>query len=171
MSQPERANQQSKPRAKREAPKSLSRPPNVVEIDRSAVFVWRGADYPVLPAGRYTVRGVRIQGPMWVYAYRRWSLRVEFTLIDEPVSLSAFFNFGNDRSGCKIGRMSRFYKAWVIAKGEHPRHGERMSPNIFLEGQIFEVDVEECNRDSEGKPKQDAEMYSRIVRIVSAKWP
>ena len=107
---------------------------------------------------------------MWVYAYRRWSLRVEFTLIDEPVSLSAFFNFGNDRSGYKIGRLSRFYKAWVIAKGEHPKRGERMSPNIFLEGQIFEVDVEECNRDSEGKPKQDAEMYSRIVRIVSARW-
>lgn len=143
MSQPELVHQQSRPKAKREARKGLSHPPKVVEIDRDAGFVWRGAEYPVLPAGRYTVAGVCVQGPMWVYAYRRWSLRVEFTLVDEPVRLSAFFNFGNDRSGCKIGRLSRFYKAWVIANGEHPKHGERMTPNIFLEGQMFEVDVEE----------------------------
>lgn len=67
--------------------------------------------------------------------------------------------------------MFRFYKAWVIANGEHPRCGETMNPAIFLEGKVFEVEVEECNRDSEGKPKQDAEVYSRVVRIISAKWP
>lgn len=170
MSLPERTSRPTQS-AKRETGRGLSRPPKVVDINRNAGLIWRGAEYPMFPAGRYTVRGVRIQGPMWLHSYRRWSLRVEFALIDEPASVSAFFNFGDDRSGCKVGRQSRFYKAWVIAKGEHPKRGEEMSPELFLEGQIFEVDVEECKRDAHGNSKQPAEAYSRIVRIVSAKWP
>ena len=39
--------------------------PQVVSIDRSAGLVWRGPDYPVLSPGKYTVRGVKVQGPEW----------------------------------------------------------------------------------------------------------
>ena len=42
-----------------------------------------------------------------------------------------------------------------------------MSPELFLEGQFFEVEVESCNRDAEGKPKQGAEVYSTVTRILS----
>lgn len=145
--------------------------PSVVSIDRGAGLVWRGPDYPVLSPGVYTVRGVRIQGPEWVRSYRRWSVRVEFGLVSESISVSAFFNLGNNPEAYKIGRQSRFYKAWVIANGEHPRHGEPMNPNIFLEGKFFEVEVESCNRDPDGKPKHEAEVYSRVTRILSATWP
>ncbi len=145
--------------------------PQVVSIDRSAGLVWRGPDYPVLSPGKYIVRGVKIQGPEWVRSYRRWSVRVEFGLISEPASVSAFFNLGDDQSGYKVGRQSRFYKAWTLANGEHPRRGEVMSPDIFLEGKFFEVEVESCNRDAEGNPKPGAEVYSTVTRILSANWP
>lgn len=133
-------------------------------------LVWCGPDYPILSAGRYTVRGVSIQGPAFVRSYRRWSVRVEFALVSEAVSVSAFFNFGDDPAGPKVARQSRFYKAWVLANGEHPRNGQTMTPEIFLQGQFFEVEVADCNRDAEGGPKPDAEVYSRVTRIISVSW-
>lgn len=143
----------------------------IVSIDRSSGMVWRGPEYPVLAPGRYTVRAVGFQGPQWVRSYRRWSLRIEFALTTEPGSVSAFFNFGSDPNRQHIGRQSRYYKAWVLANGEHPRKGQEMSPETFLEGQFFEVEVESCNLDAEGNPKPEAELYSRVTKIISACQP
>ena len=143
----------------------------VVSIKRTNDLVWKGAEYPMLAPGLYTVRGIKTQGPEWVRNFFRWSLRVEFGLTTESLSISAFFNFGNDPEGPKIARMSRFYKAWVLANGGQPAKGETMSPDVFLDGQFFEVEVADCNRDSEGNPKPGAENYSRIVRILSVTRP
>ena len=140
-------------------------------IDASSAFIWRGPDYPLLSPGQYTVRGRLTQGPEWVPTYRRWSLRVEFALVDEVGSVSAFFNFGQNRNGGKLGRHSRYFKAWVTANGELPKRGQAMTPDVFLEGQFFQVEVANCDTDSEGNPKPDAEVYSRITKIISARWP
>ncbi len=140
----------------------------VVPIDRAKALVWDGPEYPVLSPGNYMVRGMSIQGPEWVRSYFRWSLRVEFGLTTEPISVSAFFNFGSDLTKPRIGRQSRYYKAWVLANRGHPTKGQEMSADVFLEGQFFEVEVADCNRDAEGKPKPGAETYSRIVKIISA---
>jgi hypothetical protein len=148
-------------------PKSPPVDLKVVPIDREMSLMWKGPDYPILSPGVYTVRGVKTQGPVWVRSFRRWSLRVEFGLVHESVSVSAFFNFGDSPEGPRIGRQSRYYKAWVLANGEHPRKGQKMSPDIFLEGQFFEVEIAECNRDADGKPKPGAETYSRIVKLIS----
>jgi len=147
------------------------RPSNIVAINREAGLMWQGPEYPTLDPGRYTVRGVKHQGPEWVRAYRRWSLRLEFGLVSEPGVVSAFFNFGSDPSGSRIGRRSRYYKAWVLANGEHPRKGQVMTPDVFLDGQFIEVEVERCNRDPEGKAKAQAEQYSRVTDILSVWWP
>lgn len=143
----------------------------VVPIDRAKALVWKGPDYPILSPGIYAARGIKTQGPEWVRNFFRWSLRVEFGLTSEPLSISAFFNFGNSPDAPKIARMGRYYKAWVLANGGHPAKGEEMSPDVFLEGQFFEVEVQDCNRDSEGKPKPGAECYSRIVKIISITHP
>ena len=148
-----------------------SRCTQIVSISEGSGLIWRGPEYPILTSGRYTVRGVRIQGPQWCRSFRRWSLRVEFTLVDDPMLVSAFFNLGDDPSAQQIGRQSRYYKAWVIANGGHPRRGQSMSPDVFLDGQFFEVEVESCNLDSEGQPKPDAEVYSRVTKILAARWP
>lgn len=134
-------------------------------------MVWRGPDYPLLDPGRYVVRGVKVQGPEWVRSYSRWSVRIEFALTTEPGFVSAFFNLGNERSTRRIGRQSRYFKAWSVANGGLPYRGQDMSPEMFLNGQFFEVEVENCDRDSEGTPKPEAEVYSRITKVQRAWTP
>jgi hypothetical protein len=153
------------------SPVSVRQRAEVVDISERAELVWRGPEYPVLPAGKYTVRGVAIQGPQWLPNYQRWSLRVEFTLIDEPILVSTFFNFGSDRNRPQVGRRSKYYKAWVLANGEHPRRREKMRPDIFLEGQFFEVEVQPSKIDEEGQLKPNAEIYSIVTKLISARWP
>ena len=168
---PERMPQVSLPQERKQGKRqSGNRSAKIHPIDVASTFIWRGPDYPLLTPGRYTVRGSRFQGPQWVPTYRRWSLRVEFALTTEPGSVSAFFNFGADKSGAKLGRQSRYFKAWTIANGELPRRGQAMTPDVFLDGQFFEVEVASCDSDSEGKAKPEAEVYSRIVKIISARW-
>ncbi len=142
--------------------------PAVININRVASLIWKGPEYPLLSAGRYTVRAISYQGPQWVRSFKRWSVRIEFALTTEPGFVSAFFNMGDDRSGPRVGRQSRYYKAWVLANGGHPRKGQEMTPEVFLEGQFFEVEVEMCSQGADGAPKACAEAYSRITKIISA---
>ena len=143
----------------------------VVSISSGGGMIWRGPDYPLLDPGKYVVRGVKGQGPEWVRSFQRWSIRIEFALVAEPGYVSAFYNFGTDRDARYIGRQSRYFKAWSIANGGMPRKGQDMAPDIFLEGQFFEVVVENCDTDSKGNQKADAEVYSRITAILRAWTP
>ncbi len=145
--------------------------PKVVPIDREKALVWKGPEYPILTPGIYTAAASKLQGPEWVRSFHRWSLRIEFTLMGDAGTVSAFFNFGSAPEGPHIGRQSRYYKAWVLANGGHPMKGEKMAPGVFLENMIFELEVADCNRDDEGKPKPNAEVYSRVTRIVSVTRP
>jgi hypothetical protein len=165
---PERSAVTAKDVTKRPMVRGRKVPSPVVSIDRGAGLVWRGPDYPVLSAGVYTVRAVLYQGPQWIRSYRRWSLRLEFALVHESISVSAFFNLGDDPEGYKVGRQSRFYKAWVIANGEHPRKGQLMDLDVFLEGQFFQVVVADSGKDAERKAKNPAEVYSIVTQILSS---
>jgi hypothetical protein len=40
-------------------------------------------------------------------------------------------------------RRGNYSKAWTLANGELPRKGQLMSPDVFLEGQIFMVEVKD----------------------------
>ncbi len=144
---------------------------NVVPIDREKGLIWNGPEYPVLTPGIYTVGAIKYQGPVWVRSYQRWSLRLEFGLVSESVSVSAFYNLGNNPAAPHVGRQSRYYRAWALANGDSPMRGQKMTPEVFLEGQFFEVEVADCDRDYEGKMKSKGETYSRVVRIVSVTRP
>jgi hypothetical protein len=134
-------------------------------------LVWEGVEYPRMEPGRYLVRGLKVQGPEWVRAFGRWSLRVEFATVHEPGGVSAFFNLGSDRLKQYIGRQSKYFQAWTLANGGSPRKGEQMSPDVFLEGQFFLVTVEDSRRKTDGTEKADAEVYSRITKFHSAERP
>ena len=143
--------------------------PRLVGVASGAEMVWEGAEYPVLSPGIYTVRGVGVQGPMWLRSFQRWSVRIEFALVSEPGNVSVFYNLGTDKLAPHVGRQSRYYKNWVLANGEHPRKGQKMSADVFLDGQFLEVEVEFCSRNQAGEQKAEAEIYSRIKRIISVR--
>ena len=63
------------------------------------VPVWRGADYARVTAGRYQAIATRHKGPEWVRPFSRWSLLVEFELLDDGARVCAFYNFGSNREG------------------------------------------------------------------------
>ena len=122
-------------------------------------------DYPRVDCGRRMVRAHKIQGPEWVRAFSRWSLRIEFHLMDESGTVSLFVNLGNCREKPIVGgRRSKFYRYWTMAIGGPPRKHEVMNYNIFMD-KCFWARIEDCSKDSEGRPKLDEEKYSRIVDL------
>jgi hypothetical protein len=143
------------------------------EPRNKTVPVWEGAEYSRVAEGRYSAVASRIQGPDWVRRYGRWSLMVEFELLGEPESVRVciFFNMGTNRAQPKAGRHSRYFRAWTLANGGLPRRGQAMGPEVFLEGQVYEIEVGDSRRDSEERQKTDAEVYSRVTAIVSAAHP
>lgn len=136
---------------------------------RNPVPTWGGIDYPRVAPGRYQAVAVRTQGPEWTFAFRRWSLLLEFELLAESEGprVCAFFNMGSHREGPKVGSRSRYFQAWTLANGELPRRGQRMDPDVFLEGQIYLVEVDDSRTNSEEQAKADSEIYSRVTRILS----
>ena len=47
-----------------------------------------------------------------------------------------------------------------------------MYPEVFLEGQIYEVEVEDCRKNADEGMKADAEVYSRVTKILAVdRWP
>jgi hypothetical protein len=131
--------------------------------------VWDGPNYAHVAPGRYSAIVTRIQGPEWCFQYRRWSLLVEFELLGEveSVRVCAFFNLGNDPAKLHAGRQSRYCKAWTIANGELPHRGQEMKPEVFMEGQIFEIEVDDSSTAPGEQKKTDAEVYSRVTALVS----
>jgi hypothetical protein len=120
-----------------------------------------------VPEGRYQAVALRYQGPEWIRAFGRWSLLVEFELLDSGLPVCVFFNLGSDRSAFKIGRKGNYFKAWTLANGELPRKGQAMSPDVFFEGQVFAVEVRDRSRNAADEEKSDAEIYSAISEIVA----
>jgi hypothetical protein len=42
-----------------------------------------------------------------------------------------------------------------------------MTPEVFMEGQVFTVEVKDCRRDAAEKEKADSEIYSKVTEIAS----
>jgi hypothetical protein len=131
------------------------------------VPVWTGISYTRVAEGRYQAIAVRHQGPEWVRAFLRWSLLVEFELLDDGSRICVFYNMGNDPKGPTAARRGKFFAAWTQANGEMPRKGERMAPDVFLEGQVYTVEVKDCRRNAREQEKANAEIYSVVTEIVS----
>jgi hypothetical protein len=137
------------------------------EADRTPFLIWEGAELPRIVPGDYWAACIGWQGPSWVRSFRRWSLRLEFQLLAESVSVSAFFNMGVDASGPHAPRRSRFYAAWCQANGETPRKGQRMTLETFREPELlYLVHVEDATKDAKDNLKPDALIYSRVTEIL-----
>jgi len=127
--------------------------------------VWTGPDYPRIAPGRYSATAVRIIEPQYIRRWQRYSLGVCFRPFSEPeAEVVLFLNLDVDMNPKRGGE---YYRSWMLANGEAPTKGQTMDADVFLEGQIYEIEVIDAELDSEGKPKCDAEVYSKVKRIIS----
>lgn len=131
-------------------------------------LTWQGVDLPRISPGDYYAVCVDCKGPEWVYAFRRWSLRLEFSLLTDGTLVSAFLNFGTDPAAPHIGgRRSKFYSAWSQANGGTPRKGQPMTLETFTEaGLLYTVRVADAGKDGKGEVKPDALVYSKVTDIL-----
>jgi hypothetical protein len=130
-------------------------------------MVWEGVELPRVSPGEYQATCTGWQGPEFVRAFQRWSLRLEFALLDDGTRVSAFYNLGSDPARPRPGRRSRFYAAWSQANGEPPCKGQRMTPETFTEpGLFYTLQVADAVKDESQKRKPDALVYSRVVNIL-----
>ncbi len=128
-------------------------------------MTWSGVTYTRVPPGIYDVCAVAVQGPEWCRAFRRWSLRLEFSLLSEDGTVSRFFNMGSNPEKPHIGRKSLYFKWWVAANGDLPWRGQKMTPDVFFDGTIFKVSIEDACIDDDKKAKHHSEVYSRVVEL------
>jgi hypothetical protein len=141
------------------------RTPRSVEKPQAPTPVWTGPEYPRILPGQYTASAVRVITPQYIRRWQRWSLGICFCPFAEPgVEVTLFLNLGKNMVP---KRGSDFFRAWTQANGEAPKKGKPMDPRVFLEGQIYEIEIVDADVDSDGKPKSDAEIYSKVRRIVS----
>jgi hypothetical protein len=138
----------------------------------SLSLTWQGVDLPRVTPGDYQAVCVRWQGPEWCRAFRRWSLRLEFSLLAENLCVSAFFNMGSDATRPHIGRRSRFYAVWSMANGEAPRKGQQMALETFTDpALLYLVRVADATKDGKDGDKPDALRYSRVTDILKIERP
>jgi hypothetical protein len=141
------------------------------QIKDGPSLIWQGADLPRVSPGDYRAVCIGYQGPEWVRGYRRWSLRVEFCLLDDGTAVSAFFNMGNDEEKPHTGRRSRFYAVWSQANGEAPRKGQRMTLDTFTDSSLlYTVRVADALKDGKAADKPDALVYSRVTEILKVEF-
>jgi hypothetical protein len=142
------------------------------ETKQGPTLVWQGADLPRVPPGDYQAVCVCWQGPEWCRSFRRWSLRLEFSLLAEGIAVSAFYNLGSDAAGPTMGRRSRLYTVWSMANGEAPRKGQRMTWETFTDpALLYLVRVADSLKDGKDAAKPDALVYSRVTEILRIERP
>lgn len=135
-------------------------------------LVWEGADLPQVAPGDYQAVCIGWQGPEWVRAFRRWSVRVEFSLLAEGTLVSAFFNLGSDPTAPRIGRRSRFYAVWCLANGDTPRKGQRMTFEILTDPTLlYLVRVADSLKDGKDGLKAESMVYSRVTEVLRIERP
>jgi hypothetical protein len=127
--------------------------------------IWTGPEYSRIAPGQYTATAVRVIEAQFLRRWQRYSLGVCFRPFAEPeAEVVLFLNLDADM---KPKRGGEYYRAWTLANGQGPMKREPMDPAIFLEGQIYEIEVVDAGMDADGKQKSDAEIYSKVKRIVS----
>jgi hypothetical protein len=115
-------------------------------------LTWEGVDLPRVTPGDYRAVCINWQGPAWVRAFRRWSVRLEFSLLADGTRISGFYNLGSDTATPHIGRRSRFYAVWL---------------ETFTEaGLLYTVRVANAAKDERAADKPDALVYSRVTDVL-----
>lgn len=124
--------------------------------------------YPHYPAGKYEAQC--IGGETYLDPrFKAWKCRLDFTLIPCGRPICGFYHLGSGLRP-KVGRGSRYMRAWAIAKGDAPRKGEVVGPKVFR-GKLFEVEVRVVTRTHDGKDHPPCLTYSTVKDILKRTHP
>jgi len=145
-------------------------PPKRAAVTEKAEFDWTRAEYPRISPGVYSVVGRAWQGPSKLAAFGRWSIRIEFTLLDDGSPVSLFLNLGRKEQP-HFGIASNYYQWWTAANGGPPERGEAMKPDIFLQEQVFEVMVEDSHLNAKKEAKSEHQIYSHVTKLIGVSIP
>ena len=135
--------------------------------DRASQFDWRGAVYNRVDPGIYTATVSAVIPPEWVRLYHRWVVKIIFTLIDDLSEIPLFLNLGTDEKCPSIARNSGYGKWWAAANGSLPSRDESMLPDVFMEGQIYTIEVVDAVL---GKgSKLSGGVYSKVSNLIDVR--
>ena len=130
----------------------------------TAEFSWHDAEYPRVDPGIYEAVCKAVLGPVWIrMSFGRWGLRIVFVLLDDLGEVCLFLNMGTDRETPRIARNSAYREWWTAANGALPCHGEAMTPDVFMQDQIYRIKVADALMDAPKQPKTAAEIYSKVM--------
>lgn len=124
--------------------------------------------YPHIPPGRYDAL-VTKEETYYDKQYMRKCSCLRMAILAEGVELLHYLNLGDGKHP-EVRRRSKYFSAWVIARGSMPRRGQEMSPAEFLH-KIFLVEVADVTKDADRYPHPNAAVYSTVKRIIEKRSP
>jgi hypothetical protein len=92
--------------------------------------------------------------------FKSHKCRLDFELIPGGEVVSGFYHLGSGRRP-RMGRGCRFMRAVAIAKGDAPRKGDVLGPDVFR-GKLFEVEVRDVTCAHDGKEHPACLTYSTV---------
>jgi hypothetical protein len=132
-------------------------------------LVWDKEEYPRWEEGVYDYLLCTEARSYWCPLFKRWTLRLAF-IDGSGQTEGTTYSFVNLGSGKTPGRNSRFYREWVIANGDQPKRGDRMSPRAF-QGKMFRGKVRLVTKNFDGDTHDEAMKYSVVEKILERRAP
>ena len=122
-----------------------------------------------IPPGDYPAvsRNVRVY---FDKQFKRWVCAVQFDIVTESLMekiarVAWFLNLGTGMKA-RAGRRSKYWAAWVRAKGGAPQRGDRLSPSVFT-GRHAIVRVEDTSKSHDRDHVDPQQAYSVVRDVVS----
>ncbi len=121
--------------------------------------------YPRYAPGEYLARVVEAK----IYRHpglraHKCDLRLQLMNGGDFGYVHAFLHLGRNAEP-KAGRNSKFYRAFVMASGQVPRKGHRLSPRAFV-GKVFRVRVADVTKKSDGASHDPLLVYSIVTELM-----
>lgn len=96
---------------------------------------------------------------------------MEFELLDSSARVCAFYSLQNDPAKPRVVRRGKYFRDWTRANRDLPWKGQPMTPEVFLEGQVYTIEVRENRKTESEEEKEDSEIYSTVTRILTIDFP
>jgi len=118
--------------------------------------------------GEYRATCTTIRPPELYRLYKRWYMRVDFTIRDSGEVVSKYINLGGSpQPNTNLGPRTDYYKLWSLAVGRKPERNETMDPAKII-GVEFMVMVGDKTHRSDGEAYSAVTAVRREVETLSS---